>query len=64
MSPRPGRIDHTLHIDLPRPRTIHHRDTPEFAGYVKEIMQVFLARGVIRGGINVESTEYEGNRES
>lgn len=56
MSPRPGRIDHRLHVDLPRPRTFRDREKPEFVEYVKQIMDVFLSRGVIRGNI--------GDRES
>jgi NitT/TauT family transport system ATP-binding protein len=47
MSPRPGRIELDLKIDLPRPRTLAGRSTPEFAVYVSEIRRVFEARGVL-----------------
>ncbi len=47
MSPRPGRIDRVIQIDLPRPRTLAMRDTPEFAAYSRQIMELFLARGVL-----------------
>ena len=54
MSPRPGRIDRALDISLPRPRTLAMRDTPEFAEYSRQIMELFLARGVLnenQGGL-------------
>ena len=47
MSPRPGRIDEIIDIDLPRPRTLAMRETPQFAEYSRRIMEIFLARGVI-----------------
>ncbi|MGE4255815.1 MAG: ABC transporter ATP-binding protein [Xanthobacteraceae bacterium] len=48
MTPRPGRIDRIIDINLPRPRTLAVRDTPEFAEYSREILELFLARGVLR----------------
>jgi NitT/TauT family transport system ATP-binding protein len=48
MTPRPGRIDRTIDIDLPRPRTLAMRETPEFVRYSREILDLFLARGVLR----------------
>jgi len=48
MTPRPGRIDRVIDIDLPRPRTLALRETPEFAHYNREILDLFLARGVLR----------------
>ena len=47
MSPRPGRIDLDLTIDLPRPRLLAGRTTPEFGVYVDQIRKVFEARGVL-----------------
>lgn len=47
MSPRPGKIDRILEIDLPRPHTLAMRDTPEFAAYSRQIMELFLARGIL-----------------
>ncbi len=47
MSPRPGRIDRIIDIDLPRPRTLAMRDTAKFAEYSRQIMELFLARGVL-----------------
>ena len=48
MTPRPGRIDRDITIDLPRPRTLAMRDAPEFAAYSRQILDLFLARGVLR----------------
>jgi NitT/TauT family transport system ATP-binding protein len=48
MTPRPGRIDRLIDIHLPRPRTLAMRETPEFAAYSREILDLFLARGVLR----------------
>jgi len=50
MTPRPGRIDTVIDIDLPRPRTLALRDTPEFAQYSHRIRDLFLASGVLREG--------------
>ena len=48
MTPRPGRIDRVIDIDLPRPRTLAMRETPAFAHYSRAILDLFLARGVLR----------------
>jgi NitT/TauT family transport system ATP-binding protein len=48
MTPRPGRIDRIIDINLPRPRTLAMRDTSEFAEYSRQILDLFLARGVLR----------------
>jgi NitT/TauT family transport system ATP-binding protein len=48
MTPRPGRVDRMIDIELPRPRTLAMRETPKFASYVREILDLFLARGVLR----------------
>ena len=48
MTPRPGKIDEVIDIDLPRPRTLAMRETPAFAHYSRRILDVFLARGVLR----------------
>jgi NitT/TauT family transport system ATP-binding protein len=50
MTPRPGRVDRVIDIDLPRPRTLAMRESPEFARYSREILELFLARGVLREG--------------
>ena len=48
MTPRPGCIDRIIDIKLPRPRTLAMRETPEFAEYSRQILDLFLARGVLR----------------
>ena len=48
MTPRPGQIDRIIDIDLPRPRTLAIRETPEFSRYSREILDLLLARGVLR----------------
>jgi NitT/TauT family transport system ATP-binding protein len=50
MTPRPGRVDRVIDIDLPRPRTLAMRESPQFARYSREILELFLARGVLREG--------------
>jgi NitT/TauT family transport system ATP-binding protein len=54
-SPRPGRIVEVLDIDLPRPRPLSIRETPEFGRYASEIRRVFSSLGVLRD--NVELSE-------
>jgi NitT/TauT family transport system ATP-binding protein len=48
MSPRPGRIDKILKIDLPRPRTIDMEFTAEFKAYSDEIRSVIYHAGTGR----------------
>jgi NitT/TauT family transport system ATP-binding protein len=46
-SPRPGRVAHRLRIDLPRPRPLAVRETPEFGRYVGEIRELFGTMGLL-----------------
>jgi len=48
MTPRPGRIEETITIDLPRPRRLSMRDMPEFAEYTRRITSIFESVGVLR----------------
>lgn len=48
MSDRPGRIAAELDIDLPRPRRLHIRQTPEFVRYVGEVTTVFEQLGILQ----------------
>jgi NitT/TauT family transport system ATP-binding protein len=47
MSPRPGRIDLDLAIELPRPRRIRMRDSAEFVAYTRRIRAALSASGVL-----------------
>jgi NitT/TauT family transport system ATP-binding protein len=48
MTPRPGRIDQVIDVDLPRPRTLAIRESPRFAALSRQILDLFVARGVLR----------------
>lgn len=48
MTPRPGRIDRIIPIDLPRPRDKAVITSPRFAAYCDEITESFMRHGVIR----------------
>lgn len=47
VSPRPGRIETILEIDLPRPRGLAARKNPHFTQAVDTVTDIFLARGVL-----------------
>jgi NitT/TauT family transport system ATP-binding protein len=48
LSARPGRIEEIIKIDLPRPRRLSMRETPEFLRYNQQVTSVFKALGVLR----------------
>jgi NitT/TauT family transport system ATP-binding protein len=48
MSPRPGRIERIMSVDLPRPRGLAARALPGFSEAHEIITEIFLARGVLR----------------
>ena len=48
MSPSPGRIADIVEIDLPRPRDLAMRETPEFGQYTRLIRQMFQDMGVMQ----------------
>ena len=41
LSPRPGRLMEVIEVDLPRPRSLSVRETPEFGKYVSHIRELF-----------------------
>jgi NitT/TauT family transport system ATP-binding protein len=49
MSPRPGRIDRVMDINLARPRGLSARKHPDFQAAAESITAIFLQRGVLRG---------------
>jgi NitT/TauT family transport system ATP-binding protein len=48
MSPRPGRIEEVIDIDLPRPRPLSIRETPEFGAYASRIRTLFSELGILK----------------
>jgi NitT/TauT family transport system ATP-binding protein len=50
MSPRPGRIERVIDVDLPRPRGLEARALGSFEEAVAAITEIFLARGVLHSG--------------
>ncbi|WP_291961439.1 ABC transporter ATP-binding protein [Chelatococcus sp.] len=50
MSPRPGRIDRVIDIDIPRPRGLEGRNSNVFKEAEEEITRIFLERGVLKRG--------------
>lgn len=48
MSSGPGRIVEVVAIDLPRPRPLSIRETPEFARHVSHIRGLFAALGIVK----------------
>jgi NitT/TauT family transport system ATP-binding protein len=48
MTPRPGRIETILDIDIPRTRALQGRRHPEFMRRSEEITEIFLSRGVLQ----------------
>ena len=49
MSPRPGRVRDVLAIELPRPRHMSVRESPEFVTYARRIRELFEEMGVLGG---------------
>jgi len=47
MSPRPGRIVQIVDVQLPRPRHLALRETPEFAAHTRRIREALQAEGVL-----------------
>jgi len=48
MAPSPTKIREAIEIDLPRPRSLEVRETPEFAAYIHRITQLFYQMGILR----------------
>ena len=47
ITPRPGRIDRVIDIDLPYPRTLEVKRSREFVTLVPDIQEIFHGYGVI-----------------
>jgi NitT/TauT family transport system ATP-binding protein len=50
MTPRPGSIAEIITIDLPRPRMLDRKDSPQFSAYTGHIRKRFLDLGVLKDG--------------
>jgi NitT/TauT family transport system ATP-binding protein len=48
MTPRPGRVERILTVDLPRPRGLGARREGEFLEKSEQITDIFLSRGVLQ----------------
>jgi NitT/TauT family transport system ATP-binding protein len=48
MTPRPGLIADVISIDLPRPRPLSVRDTPEFTHYTAQVRALFTQHGIFQ----------------
>jgi NitT/TauT family transport system ATP-binding protein len=49
MSPRPGRIEQIIDVDLSRPRGIEARQAAGFVEITQRITRIFLSRGILHG---------------
>jgi len=49
-TPRPGFIHEIIDIDLPRPRNMAVRESPEFQSYVHSLTEIFMGFGVLKEG--------------
>lgn len=47
ITPRPGRIDRLISVDLPFPRNLDVKNSPDFIGHVRNIQEIFRGFGVI-----------------
>lgn len=50
MSPRPGKIEQIIDVDIPRPRGLAARRDPTFLKITEDITNIFLSRGVFHQG--------------
>jgi NitT/TauT family transport system ATP-binding protein len=48
ISPRPGRIERIIDIDLPRPRRLAMREESRFTDHTRELTDIFKSLGVFR----------------
>jgi NitT/TauT family transport system ATP-binding protein len=48
MTPRPGRIEEIVDVDLPRPRTVETRESPRFLALAAHVRALFVRAGVLQ----------------
>jgi NitT/TauT family transport system ATP-binding protein len=47
VTPRPGRIERIISVDLPYPRDFEVKSSPQFIGYVRQAQEIFRGYGVL-----------------
>jgi NitT/TauT family transport system ATP-binding protein len=47
MTPRPGRVAGIVDIDVPRPRTLEHKSSPEFVECVRKVRELLVQSGAL-----------------
>jgi NitT/TauT family transport system ATP-binding protein len=47
ITPRPGRIEQIISVDLPYPRDFEVKSSPQFIGYVRRAQEIFRGYGVL-----------------
>ena len=47
ITPRPGRIERIISVDLPYPRDFEVKSSPQFIGYVRQAQEIFRGYGVL-----------------
>jgi NitT/TauT family transport system ATP-binding protein len=52
MSPSPGQLVEVVTVELPRPRDLSVRETPEFSRYMRHIRTLFQDMGFMRGTVS------------
>jgi NitT/TauT family transport system ATP-binding protein len=50
MDRNPGRVVEVIDIDLPRPRPLAVRETPEFGRYASHVRHLFASLGILKEG--------------
>src|SRR5262249_11971249 len=50
ITPRPGRIERVIDVDLPYPRDLDVKQTPPFGHHVRDIQEIFHGYGVLYPG--------------
>ena len=48
MTPRPGRVDEIIDVDLPRPRTVETRESTRFLELVAHARSLFVRSGILQ----------------
>lgn len=60
MTPRPGTVESTFDVNIPRPRGIAARTHPRFHELVEKITRLFMARGILDEHRSTLTSRYSG----